>query len=451
MPPRRIALGVACSLAAVAAATAAIFALRGAAPVLSLGVIYVLAVLPIAVAFGMTFAVPVAMLSALAFNWFFLPPEHSLTLRDSENWVGLAVFLVTAVVVSHLARREKRKAAEAEQREREAALVADVSATLLGADHVQDVLRKIGEETASVLGLERAHIEVESIRRGGHGERAHALEVRGTRVGTLFVPEDARPDEETLARLLRPLASTLGVALERERMRLRALDAEAVRRSERMKTALLRAVSHDLRSPLTAIRAASDGLHSDELELPESARAELLETIRVEAARLERLVRNLLDLSRLEAGAARPRPELWTVDGLVVAAVESMGAASARVDVEVGDDVPWVRTDGAQIERVLVNLLENALRLTPPQQHVAVEARGVDGEVQVSVVDRGPGVPPEDKRIFEAFEGSGTGLGLAIATGFAEANGGRLWAEPGPDGGARFVLALPAIPQETRV
>src|SRR5215217_5146409 len=132
MPRRRIALGVACSLAAVAAATAVIFALRGAAPVLSLGVIYVLAVLPIAVAFGMTFAVPVAMLSALAFNWFFLPPEHSLTLRDSENWVGLAVFLVTAVVVSHLATREKRKAAEAEQREREAALVADVSATLLG-------------------------------------------------------------------------------------------------------------------------------------------------------------------------------------------------------------------------------------------------------------------------------------------------------------------------------
>jgi two-component system sensor histidine kinase KdpD len=210
-------------------------------------------------------------------------------------------------------------------------------------------------------------------------------------------------------------------------------------------------VSHDLRSPLTAIRAASEGLQSDELELPEVDRAELLETIRVEAARLERLVRNLLDLSRLEAGAARPRPELWTVDGLVVAAVETMGAGSARIDVEVGDDVPWVRTDGAQIERVLVNLLENALRVTPSEARVAVEAHGAGGEVQVSVVDRGPGVPPEDERIFEAFEGTGTGLGLAIATGFAEANGGRLWAEPGTNGGARFVLALPAVPQETPV
>src|SRR5262249_37605243 len=162
--------------------TAVIFALRGAAPVLSLDVVYVLAVLPIAVAFGMAFAVPVAVVSMLAFNWFFLPPVHSFTLRDSENWVALAVFVVTAVVVSHLAPREKRKAAEASRREREAALVADVSATLLGADHVQGVLREIAEATASVLGVERVHIEVGSLRRGGPGERAYPLEVRRTRV-----------------------------------------------------------------------------------------------------------------------------------------------------------------------------------------------------------------------------------------------------------------------------
>ncbi len=445
---RRLVEAAAGSLAAVAAVTGAVFALRTVAPVLGLGALYVFAVLLVAVVWGMAFAVPVAALSMLAFNWFFLPPVHTLELRDSENWLALAVLLVTAVVVSGLATRGRRRAAEAEQREREAALVADVSAVLLQSDHVQDVLREIAAATARVLGVARAHIELESTRRPDPAEQAQPLEVRGRRVGTLFLDVAERPDPATLGRVLPALASALGVAIERERMRLRALDAEALRRSDTMKTALLRAVSHDLRSPLTAIRAASEGLESETLDLPESDRRELLETIRLETRRLDRLVGNLLDLSRLEAGAARPRPELWTADGLVVAAVESLGGAAARVDMALEEDVPWVRTDGAQIERVLVNLLENALRATPPEARVTVEVVSADGDALVRVLDRGPGLPADPERIFAPFEGAGTGLGLAIARGFAEANGGRVWAEPRAGGGACFTLALQATPRE---
>jgi two-component system sensor histidine kinase KdpD len=335
------------SMAAVAIVTGAIFALNEVAPVLSLGVLYVFAVLPVAIFYGLGYALGVSIASMLAFNFFFLPPLHTLALTDSENWVALAVYLVTAVVVSELA------------------------------------------------------------------------------------------------------------ALARRRARA-AAEAEALRRSDTVKTAVLHAVSHDLRSPLTAIRAATEGLESVSLELDEADRAGLLETIRLETARLERLVANLLDLSRLEAGAARPQPELWPVDELIGRALEALGADAARISVAVGGEPP-VRVDAAHIERVLVNVLENALRLSSPPDPVEVDVTGENVEVLVRVSDRGPGLAPEDlERIFEPFEHGrggrqGTGLGLAIARGFAQANGCSLWAEARPGSGASFVLALPAAVAPVRV
>jgi two-component system sensor histidine kinase KdpD len=301
------------------------------APILSLGPLYLFAVLPVAIFYGLAYAVGVSIASVLVFNFFFLPPLHTLALTDSENWVALAVLLVTAVVVSQLA--------------------------------------------------------------------------------------------------------------------IAAADAEALRRSDAAKTAILHAVSHDLRSPLTAIRAASGGLESSALDLDERDRAELLETIRLETSRLERLVANLLDLSRLEAGAARPQPELWPVDELISQALESLGADAARVTVRHDGETPPVRVDAAQLERALANVLENALRLSSPTDEVTVTASSSDGEILVRVDDRGPGLE-ELERIFEPFEGNrGTGLGLAIARGFAEANGARLWAEPRAGSGASFVFALPAAPR----
>jgi len=315
------------SLGAVALVSLAVAALNPIAPVLSLGVLYLFAVLPVAALWGLSYAVLVSVVSMLAFNWFFLPPTHTLQLHDSENWVALAVYLVTAVSVSWLAARRR--------------------------------------------------------------------------------------------------------SLEREDV---------------AKTAVLRSVSHDLRSPITAILTASEVAAGD---VSEADRAELLESIRAQAERLDRLVGNLLDLSRLEARAASPDLEVWPVDSLVARALDAVGPGGEAVEVSLPDEPLAVRVDAAQLEHALVNLLENALDVSA---HVTVAVAQSSGDVVFRVADDGPGVPAEDRNvIFEPFargasaNGSrGAGLGLAIARGFLEVNGGRLWLEPDDGHGATFTFALPS-------
>jgi K+-sensing histidine kinase KdpD len=353
---------VAASAGALALVTGAIELLKGHVPVLSLAVLYLLAIIPVAVAWGIVYAVGTAVGSMLAFNFFFLPPLYTLTLQDTRNWFALLVFLVTAVVVSELATRSRRRAEEAE-----AALQA---------------LRELTEE--------------------------------------------------------------------RERLAAEALEAEALRRSDAMKTAVLRAVSHDLRSPLMAILTSAGALAHGELSLAATDRHELVETILGEAERLDRIVRNLLDLSRLQAGAATPEPGDWPIDDLVLEALDGV-ESGARVEVVLPDDSPHVHADPHQTERVIANLIENALRYSPSEETVRVDVRQTGSEVLVRVVDHGPGIPSgEADRIFEPFQrGSlrvparGAGLGLAIARGFAEANGGRVWVESHVGQGATFVLGLP--------
>ena len=288
---------LAVSVLAVAAVTGAVFGLDRVAPVLSLAVLYLFAVLPVAVFYGLAWAIAVSIASMLAFNFFFLPPLHTLALTDSGNWVALAVFVVTSVVVSELATRARRR----------------------------------------------------------------------------------------------------GFA---------AAEADALRRSDAAKTAVLHAVSHDLRSPLTAIRVAAGGLESGSLELDAGDRAALLETIRLETARLERLVANLLDLSRLEAGVAPAHRELWPVDELVSRALESLGADAARVSVTLDGDAPLVSVDATQLERVLVNVLENALRFSSPADPVALEVGSTGDDVLVTIVGprAGPGAgqPRTDLRALRA-------------------------------------------------
>src|SRR6266540_270926 len=444
----RHAAGILTSVAAVALVTAAIFALEPIAPVLSLGVLYVFAVLPVAVFWGLSYALPVSIASMLAFNWFFLPPRHTFRLSDGENWVALAVYLVTAVVVSALASRSRRREAEAARRAREASLIADVAGTLLETGQVQDELRDIASRVARVLGARGARIELDSVRRPEQREFAHELRAGERSVGRLFLEDE--PDAEVANRLLPGLASLLAVAIDRERLGRRAVEAEALRRSDAIKTAILRAVSHDLRSPLTAIRAATEGLESESLALTEADRSDLLSTIDVEAKRLDRLVGNLLDLSRLELGAAEPKPELWTVESLVGQALAELGSGAERVLVSLSTDLPPIEVDGAQIELVLVNLLDNALKFSSPADPVELRGERRNGGVVVRVLDHGPGLSESDlERIFEPFEqgraaSRGTGLGLAIARGFAHANGATLEAELPQEGGASFVLSVPS-------
>jgi two-component system sensor histidine kinase KdpD len=258
-------------------------------------------------------------------------------------------------------------------------------------------------------------------------------------------------------RFLPALAALLAVAIEREALEREALEAETLRRSDLVKTALLRAVSHDLRSPLTGIRTAVGALRSQTLDLSDADRRELLETIDVDSERLTRLVGDLLDLSRLEAGAAAPEPELWSLDDVVRAAVDAVGAAGR---VYVSGESPVVQVDATQLQRVLANLIENAVKFSPDTGVVNVRITATRKEAIVRVVDQGPGIPETDlERVFEPFyrraddERAGAGLGLAIARGFAEANSGRLWAESRPGQGATFALALPVaeVPAELPV
>jgi two-component system, OmpR family, sensor histidine kinase KdpD len=426
----------------VAVVTGAIELLEPHVPVLSLGVLYILAVLPVAVVWGLAYSVPVAVASMLAFNFFFLPPLYTFTIADSRNWFALAVFVVTAVVVSELAAGARRRA-------RESALLAEIATSLLRRGEVTRELDRIGAEAARALQVERARIEI-GHGGGPDGAGAFPLAVEGRRVGTIYLERPRQAGTAARRRLLPALASLLGVAIDRERLAREALEAEALRRSDTMKTALLRAVSHDLRSPLMAILTSASALARRDLELAHEDRDELAATILTEAERLDRLVANLLDLSRLQADAAQPEPELWPVDDLVVQALDELGEDGRRVEVSLPEDSPAVRADANQIERTLVNLLENALRYSPEGERVHVQVAPSAGEVVVRVVDHGPGIATSDReRIFEPFQrgddsGRGAGLGLAIARGFAEANGGRLWVESRAGQGAAFVLALPA-------
>ncbi len=449
MPSTRGLTGFVASAALVAAISGAIELLKAHVPVLSLAVLYLLAVLPVAVLWGIYLAIVVSVASMLAFNFLFLPPLYTFTLADSRNWFALAVFLVTAIVVSQLAARSRRQA-------RESALLAQIASSLLERGEVSRELERIEAEAARALQVEQARIELGEPVTPPDGAKPFPLAAGGRRVGTIYLERPRTWTAPGRRRLLPALASLLGVAIDRERLAAEAFEAEAFRRSDAMKTALLRAVSHDLRSPLMAILTSASSLARDDLVLDDADRADLLSTVLDEAHRLDRLVANLLDLSRLQAGAAEPELELSVIDDLVVQALGDVGEGADRIDVSLPDDSPAIRVDAHQMQRAIANLLENALKYSPPDERLRVQVQATASEVLVRVVDHGPGLAADDlERIFEPFHrGSdvgavrGAGLGLAIARGFAEANGGRIWAESRHGQGATFVLALPSARAE---
>jgi two-component system sensor histidine kinase KdpD len=436
--------GVLASVALLAAVTGAIELLKAHVPVLSLGVLYLFAVLPVAVVWGLAYAIPVSIASMAAFNFFFLPPLYKFTLADSRNWFALAVFLVTSVVVSELAARARRQA-------RESALLAEIATSLLRRGEVSGELERIAAEAAQALQVERARIELDEYAApAGEAEERYPLAVEGRRVGTIYLERPRQRSAAAGGGVVSGLVSLLGVGIDRERLAREALEAETLRRSDAMKTAVLRAVSHDLRTPLMAILTSASALVREDLELGHEDRSELAATILGEAERLDRLVANLLDLSRLQAGAAQPEPDVWPIDDLVVQALDDVGEAGQRVEVALPEESPAVRADAHQIERVLVNLIENALKYSPANEPVHVQVTATASEALVRVVDHGPGIARADReRIFEPFQrGSdgavrGAGLGLAIARGFAEANAGRVWLESRAGQGSTLVLALP--------
>jgi two-component system sensor histidine kinase KdpD len=260
--------------------------------------------------------------------------------------------------------------------------------------------------------------------------------------------------EEALRRLqervVPSLEALLAAGLDRDRLLGEVVETRALRRADVVKTTLLRAVSHDLRTPLTAIVAAGEAIASP--TLTDQERRELGSVITAESTRLSRLIDNLLDLSRLEGGAADPRPEWCSIDEVIGAALDDLRLPPGRFSLALDPDLPLVRADAAQLERAFANLLENGARYSGGHP-VAIRGRVTGGRLLIRVVDRGPGIPPAQRdRVFEPFyrAGSasaghrGSGLGLAIVRGFVEANGGRVSVESLPGQGTSFVVEFPA-------
>lgn len=438
MSSRRL-VGVVVAAASLGLTTLLLYPLSEIAPAVSLGVLYLLAVLLVSTGWGFWLGLGTSIAAALAFNFFHIPPTGRFTIADAENWVALVVFLVAAAVASRLSDLAASRAREAERRRREADLAAELARLLLGAPEPRAALPRAAKRIADALEVDAAAVVFERV---SGGERQAAIPLGD--VGTLLVPTDAeQAARERIAPALEPL---LIAAVEREALMREVVETDALRRSDEIKTAVLRSVSHDLRSPLTAIRAMGEALGSSALE--PSERAELGEAITAESERLSRLVDQLIELARLQAGTAEPRRDWCSLEEVVRAAVEDTGAAD-MVRLVIDRDLPLVRADAAQLQRALANLIENALRYGADAP-VSVRARASGGRVLVRVVDQGPGVPlVEQERIFAPFyrvpgaAGRGSGLGLAIVRGFVEANGGHVHVESLPGQGTSFVIDLP--------
>ncbi len=525
-PWRRISrasiAGYAAALAAVALVSVLFGLLAGrVSNIGNLSMLYLIPVLALATAFGSGPAVLASVAAFLTFNWFFIKPLHTLNVADSEQWLALLLFLLTAVVTGQLAAGQRSRARQAERRGRDAVILYDVVRLMsepdldralhavaerlrqelqlsgvaieLGEGNERKARAEVGEADARLCGQAASAIPSQLLsegsaptdsRRGAPGrwvwvvpphprgpglpelgDRLLTIPVKAEdrRVGTILLvrPKDSQRFREAEDRLLSAVATQLGLAVERARLRREVTEAEVLRRADELKTALLNAVSHDLRTPLASIIASAGSLLQQDVEWSDQERREFAEAIEQEARRLNRLVSNLLDLSRIQGGSLRPEKGWYDLGALVDDVLGGLRPVTAqhRMVVQIQEDLPPVPLDYVQIAQVLSNLVENAAKYCPPDTDIQIAGR-VDGEeLEVEVADRGPGVPgPELERLFEPFyrvrrsgsSAKGAGLGLAIAKGLVEAHGGRIWAENLPDGGARFLFRLPTTSQSTK-
>ncbi len=481
-------------LAAIAAATVLLRALRPNPAEVALT--YLLAVLLASTVGGLWPGALSAVAAALAFNYFFLPPSGTLTIADPANWFALVAFLATAAVTSQLVARARARSRLAEARTAQTRRLLDLSEQILG--RVGDpadpgpALTALAADCARALTAEQALIALwppdrpAAILPTAEGddwreacmatvlracptlpERPRTLPdgvnvlvvlplARGCPEPALLVARCARPPEPGMPEAVAGLGS---LAVERLFLMRQITDAEAVRRSDALKSALLSSVSHELRTPLAAIRVAATALQRADVWADAESRTDLLRTVDEESGRLNRLIANLLTMSRIEAGALTLERQSWEVEALVW---EGMRQAGTRFDPRrlvphIPDGLPEIDCDLALAGIALANLLDNAAKYTPAGTPIEIGGRlSTDGTlVALWTDDRGPGVPAgEAEQIFARFtrgtvsSGSGrgpagTGLGLTIARALVEAHGGRLWVEARPGGGSRFTSTWP--------
>jgi two-component system sensor histidine kinase KdpD len=434
--------------------------------------IYLVAVVTITVVGGFWPAVLAAVAASLLLNWYFTEPLHTFTIAEPKNLLALLLFVTVAVAVSSVVHLAARRAVQAAAARKEAAALLELAQTVLGG----------ADSPAAVLDhLTRTHGGQAELteRAGGRWVRAASSNVTGTLAAASRI--DIRDDLTLLVTgqdpsatpaLLAGYAAQAAAALDRERLRTQAAQAEALAEGNRMRTALLAAVSHDLRTPLASIKASVSSLRQTDVEWSEADEADLLATIEQNADRLDALIGNLLDMSRLHTGSLQPFLRPTAIDEVAPVALLGLDD-SLRLEMAVPDGFPLVLADPGLLERVLANLFSNALRYSPdarpPELHACLDR----GMVRLEVVDHGPGVPDEQKeRIFEPFSTypsarvgqaaarpltrvggrhPGVGLGLAVAKGFAEAMGGHIAAFDTPGGGLTVRITLPVASEDTSV
>ena len=407
---------------------------------------------------GLAPAVIAALIAGVALNYLFIGPTYTLTISEPSNALALLVMVATAVsvaiVVDHAARRTKeasRARAEADT------LTVFAGSVLRGEDDLQALLERIAVtfhlHAAALLHRPEPRAPWTALASVGHP--APTSDADGSTLAvdehTVLVVTGAELSASD-TRVLAAIAAQLGTLIERDRLRSQAADARIARARSDIRSALLAAVSHDLRNPLAGIKASVGTLRTPGLQLTPADQADLLAGIESSADRLQALIDNLLDLSRLDAGALALRTGPVALEEIVPRALA--GVPTERVEVDVPSTLPMVDGDPGLLERILANLVENALRYTAPGQAIRVTAGSVKDRVVLRVIDHGPGVPSAKlDSIFQAFQrlgdvpaGHGVGLGLAVSRGFAEANGGTLEAEETPGGGLTMILTLPVQP-----
>ncbi|GAA3071721.1 DUF4118 domain-containing protein [Streptosporangium carneum] len=467
---RRLA-GWAMALLGIPAITLLLVPLRDGLKLSSGILLFLLMVVCVALVGGMWPAVTAAVAGFLLLNYYFTPPVDRFTIADPENLLALSVYVLVAVMVSAVVDLAARRTREAARASADAEVLSTLAGHVLrGEAALPSLLARLRETfgLASVTLLERAGEPAPDDRSDPAAWRIVATSGGPPCASPGAADTDVAIDRDlALAtrgrlldaadrRVLEAFAAEAAVALRQERLRHEADLAGPLAAADRMRTALLAAVSHDLRTPLASARVAVDSLLSTEIEWSEEDRRELLATADESLVKLDRLVANLLDMSRLQAGVLGLVPQPVAIGEILPRAIDDLGPLRDRVEGDVPADLPEVVADPALVERILVNVMSNAVRYSPRDDRVLVTASWYGDSVEVRVIDRGPGIPPEaHEKVFMPFQRlgdrdnhTGVGLGLALSRGLAEAMGGMLAPEETPGGGLTMILTLPVVSRE---
>ena len=456
LPPVRQAAGWALAIVGLPVLTVAATQLSAHVTLPTVLLLYLALVVAIAALGGLVVGVVSAVAASLLANWFVVPPLHTLSIGDAENIVALVVFVAVAVTVSLLVDRVSTRSRQAIRARAESEALARATATLVGEpDPRPDLLDQLrvtfSLDSVSLLSNADDGWTLDAFAgadppRDPSGGAVWDLAGDGSTVLVVRGPELAAEDQ----RVLRTFLSQLALAVQRGRLQAEAAEAAHLADANALRTALLQAVSHDLRTPLATIKASATSLLQSDVTWDAAQRQEFVRAIDTQADRLNRVVGNLLDMSRLQAGVIHAVNRPVYLEDVVAQALASL-ADTDDIEVAVPETIPAVEADPALLERVVANVVANAVAWSPADAAVRVEAGEVNGRVHLRVIDRGPGIPPEDRtKVFEPFQRlgdrsslAGVGLGLAVSRGFVQAVGGDLRLDDTPGGGLTVVIDLP--------